>query len=159
MFIFSTVNSFLSPSLQQHIDIQLPLWVGILVKINIPAGVQGYLPCLCPTALLHGPYCFPLAQPRPPSRRNKSKALLDTRAQAVWWAHSLNSCPLPLSGPVGAALRPGPAGETDRALCAEAEWTNMSPLRVYSHFNSFIQEAERPCWLRRLECHGGSCLD
>lgn len=56
------------------------------------------LPCLCPTALFHGCYCLSSLRPQPSIPRNKSKTLLDTRAQAVWSAHSLHSCTLPLTG-------------------------------------------------------------
>lgn len=134
---------FPSPSLQQHIDIQLPLRVGVLVYINIPAWVQGYLPCLCPTSLFHGRYCFPCARSRPSSIRNKSKTLLNARAQAVWSAHSLHSCTLPLSGPW--VLHWGSAVQSRQTEhCAQGR---VDKLWVYPHFTLFIWETGRPCWL------------
>lgn len=61
-------------------------------------GVQGCLPCLCPTALLHGLHCLPCARPRPCSRGDKSKTLLDTRARPVRSAHHLHSSTIPPAG-------------------------------------------------------------
>lgn len=137
---------FLCPFLSWQIFSCLSGWEAVLVKMDIPAGVQRYLPCFCPTALFHGRYCFPCAPPRPSSPRNKSKTLLDTRAQAVWSAHARHSCPLHLSGPW--VLHQG-QGQTDGALCAR-----RCGQICLSSFTLFIQENGQPCWLHRLQYLG-----
>lgn len=65
---------------------------------------------------------------------------------------------LPLSRPVGAALRLGPAGQTDRALCAGQSGQTYLPLSISPSCSVYIQEAGQPCWLHRLQCYGRSCL-
>lgn len=87
----------------------------------------------------------PCAQPRPSSPRNKSKTLLDTRAQAVWSAHSLHSCTLPLSGPW--VLRRGSALQDEQTEhCVRGRVDKHVSLWVYPHFTVFIQETMQQCW-------------
>lgn len=126
-------------------DIQLPLWVGILVLINIPAGVQGYLPCLCPTALLHGRYCFPGAWPetfQPQEQIQDSSGHKGTSSVVSPPSAFLNPTSV---RPVGAEAEARPDGANRRSTVCEEELRNMSPC-----------DAIPPCWVHTLKCNGSS---
>lgn len=60
------------------------------VGIDIPPALHGCLPCLWPTALLHGCSCLPaLRRDLLVSLRNKSRPLVDTKTAAMCSSHLL----------------------------------------------------------------------
>ncbi|KAG7500096.1 hypothetical protein JOB18_008606 [Solea senegalensis] len=74
------------------------------------------------------------------SPRNKSKTLLDMRAQAVWSSHSQHSCSLPLRVPVGAALRLRALRDEQTEHCARVQsGQTRLPLSLYP-FYLHVQE-------------------
>lgn len=159
MFMFCTRDGteagFLPPSLQQQIHSAASLGGRLWSRSTFLPGFKDISRVCVPQLCCMAAIVSPCARPRPSSRRNKSKTLLDTRAQAVWSAHDLHSCSLPLSGPWVLRRGPGPAGQTDRALCTEQSGQTCLPMSL-SPFYLFIQEAGQPCWLHRL---GRSCLN
>lgn len=108
----------------------LSRWAS-LVYINIPAGVQGYLPCLCPTALLHGRHCFPL---RPASTFQPQEQIQDSSGHegtsSVVSPRSAFLFPTSVR-PVGAAPRARPCRANRQSTVYRAEWTNMSPYESF----------------------------
>lgn len=85
-------------ALLQCVHVQLPPWASWSRSTFLPGFKDISRVCVpqlgCMAAIVSR-----AVRPDPPSPRNKSKTLLDTRAQAGWRAHSPHSCTLPLWGP------------------------------------------------------------